>query len=68
MCLMTITSYAEFVVSTNTNISALIPSAFNGTLRITNGATLTINATTNWISLAPITVIVENNARIAWGR
>lgn len=58
---------AEFVVSTNTNISTLTPSSFNGTLRITNGATLTINAETNWILAAPITVIVENNARIALG-
>ena len=58
---------AEVVISTNTNISTLNPSTFNGTLRITNGATLTIDAETNWISEAPITVIVENNARIAWG-
>lgn len=46
-CLMTIASYAECVISSNTNLSTFNPDGCNGIIRVTNGDTLYVNAVVN---------------------
>lgn len=66
LCLITIASYAECVISSNTNLSTFNPDACNGVFRVTNGATLYVNAAIDWTNKGAITLIVENNARVEW--
>ncbi len=59
-------SNAECVVDINTNISSITPGSCSGILRVTNGATLTIDGVTNWAANIPFTIVVENGGEIKW--